>query len=268
MSYTIGEFAKLLGLNPDILRYYEKAGILRPERDPGNNYRMFSDSQALQVLNLRLYRSLDMTLDEMKGIAQGQSVHEQNRALSQERTRLAEEIRRLERQANRIDELKRYYDFAEQDVGKVGEIDREEAHCLFVFGSGVRRSPGALRLMRQWMKYLPYTFFSVGVSKENLLSEDETLGMRLGAGILERYRKEFDMPLSGDVETVPQGKGVYMFLSSSDVFGLTKRDIAPLYEYISDRGYRIISGATGRTFAAENVDGSPRYFFSLRVLVE
>lgn len=33
MSYTIGEFARIAGLSPDTLRYYEKEGLLQPERN-------------------------------------------------------------------------------------------------------------------------------------------------------------------------------------------------------------------------------------------
>ena len=268
MGYTVGKFAKLLGQSTDILRYYEKTGLLLPDRDPDNDYRMFSESHALQVMNLRMYRSLDLTLGEMKDIARGLSVREQNLALMRKREHLAAEIRRLERQAKRIDELKVFYDLAERDTGRAGEIDMEASYCLFVFGKGARRTPQALRLMRLWMRHLPYTFFSVGASLESLLSEDEDLDMRLGIGVLERYRKEFDLPLCPDVETFPRGKSVYLHLVSPDPLGLTKRDLAPLYGYVKERGYRIISGATGRTFAAETADGSPRYFFSLRVLVE
>ena len=37
--YRIGEFAQLMGVSPDALRYFEDRGILVPERDPVNGYR-------------------------------------------------------------------------------------------------------------------------------------------------------------------------------------------------------------------------------------
>ncbi|MED3726168.1 MerR family transcriptional regulator [Priestia filamentosa] len=42
MTYSIGEFAKILGVTPSTLRYYEKEGLLTPNRDE-NNLREFTD---------------------------------------------------------------------------------------------------------------------------------------------------------------------------------------------------------------------------------
>ncbi len=268
VPYTIGEFARLLGLGADTLRYYEKAGLILPGRNPANNYRQYSDALALRAMNLRMYRSLGMDLAAMKAVAAGRSVREQNEDLTRERERIAAEIRRLESKARRIDELKVFYDLAEHETGRVNEIEMEASHSLYVFGPDARRGPKALQTVRKWMRHLPYSYFSVGISRDSLLSGDEGLEMRLGVGVLERYRKALGLALSPEVETFPAGRSVSMHLASRDFFGLSKRDIAPLYAYARERGCRIASEATGRTFAEETADGRPLYHFSIRVRME
>jgi DNA-binding transcriptional MerR regulator len=268
MPYTIGEFARLLGQSTDTLRYYEKAGLIQPGRNPGNNYRQFSDAHAIRAMNLRLYRSLDMDLSGMRAITDGRTVREQNDDLKRERERIVAEIRELEHKAKRIEELELFYDLAERETGRVNEIVMEELHSLYVFGKGAHTGERALRVIQSWMRHLPYSFFSVGIDRESLLSEDEGLEIRLGVGIVERYRSEFELPLSPEVETFPAGLSVSMHLSSRNIFGLSKRDIAPLFEFVREKGWRVVSGATGRLFAEENLGGSPLYYFSIRVLVE
>lgn len=38
--YKIGEISKLFHIGMDSIRYYEEIGILKPHRDPENNYRL------------------------------------------------------------------------------------------------------------------------------------------------------------------------------------------------------------------------------------
>lgn len=42
-TYYIAEFAKLLGVYKDTIRNYQKKGLLPDNRNPVNNYRVFTD---------------------------------------------------------------------------------------------------------------------------------------------------------------------------------------------------------------------------------
>jgi DNA-binding transcriptional MerR regulator len=48
----IGELAERTGTNERLLRHYERAGLLRPERLP-NGYRTYADSDTAAVLRIR-----------------------------------------------------------------------------------------------------------------------------------------------------------------------------------------------------------------------
>jgi DNA-binding transcriptional MerR regulator len=48
----IGEPAERTGINERLLRHYERAGLLRPERLP-NGYRKYADSDTAAVLRIR-----------------------------------------------------------------------------------------------------------------------------------------------------------------------------------------------------------------------
>ena len=44
--FTIGEMAKLFGINAKTLRYYDELGLIRPEHtDPMTGYRYYSTGQ-------------------------------------------------------------------------------------------------------------------------------------------------------------------------------------------------------------------------------
>jgi DNA-binding transcriptional MerR regulator len=268
MKYSIGEFARLLGVSADTIRYYEKLGLCSSSRDPENNYRRYGESDALDFMNLKMCRSLDMGIDEMRDTGQGKSVGEQLSWLERKQAETAAEIERLQRQSARIEELKKFYAFACGEEDRVGEVDMCAAYSLYTFGSLSHRGPEALRLARVWMDSLPFTFVTVGITRESLLSRGEALDLRLGLGVLDRYQASLHLPLTPDVEPFPAGHGVYQHLGVRDFFSIGKSDIAPLYEYIERKGLRITSGATGRTLASEYRDGQILHHISFRVLVE
>nr|WP_246280227.1 MerR family transcriptional regulator [Nocardioides daedukensis] len=60
---SIGAFAKLAGLTASALRFYDDAGLLRPERvDPLSGYRFYSEAQLVRALQLRQLREIGMPL--------------------------------------------------------------------------------------------------------------------------------------------------------------------------------------------------------------
>lgn len=42
MEYKINELSKVLGLSKEMIRYYEKCGVIKPSRSADNNYRIYS----------------------------------------------------------------------------------------------------------------------------------------------------------------------------------------------------------------------------------
>ena len=41
MRYKIGDVSRILGISADLLRYYEKKGVVRPQKDQNNDYRYY-----------------------------------------------------------------------------------------------------------------------------------------------------------------------------------------------------------------------------------
>ena len=66
-EYRIGEFAKYLGVTPDLLKHYEDQGIIQPTRsDSGYRYYPFNTTMLLiECIRLRNY---GMTLREIREI--------------------------------------------------------------------------------------------------------------------------------------------------------------------------------------------------------
>ncbi len=67
---TIGEVATLTDVQASAIRHWEKEGLLSPERDPENGYRVFTTMHIRQILLIRTLRRTVYFLENMKEIVQ------------------------------------------------------------------------------------------------------------------------------------------------------------------------------------------------------
>jgi len=65
---TVTELAKKSGATVNAVRYYTRMGLLRPERDPGNGYRLYPYSEVKWLQFVRQAKQLGYTLSEIREI--------------------------------------------------------------------------------------------------------------------------------------------------------------------------------------------------------
>ena len=63
---TIGKVARLVGIRPSAIRYYERRGMLQPTLRGANGYRTYSDTAVKLLLFVKRAQSLGITLKEIK----------------------------------------------------------------------------------------------------------------------------------------------------------------------------------------------------------
>lgn len=65
-GYLIGQAARLSGVSPANIRFYQKEKLIRRQEISANSYSFYSDEDIHQLRFIRQLRSLDMTLDEVR----------------------------------------------------------------------------------------------------------------------------------------------------------------------------------------------------------
>ena len=71
MSRTIKEAQQLTGITSQNIRYYEKQGLLTPERNEENSYRLYSEEDIGRLKMIRLFRKLGMPVGEIRRMFEG-----------------------------------------------------------------------------------------------------------------------------------------------------------------------------------------------------
>lgn len=63
---TVSELSKAAQTTADTIRHYTRIGLLAPLRDPGNDYRLFSDTDIKRVKFILRAKGLGFTLSDIK----------------------------------------------------------------------------------------------------------------------------------------------------------------------------------------------------------
>lgn len=94
VTYSIGEFAKIVGVTPSMLRYYEMEGLLAAQRNE-NNVREFTDYDIGWVQFLLHLKGSGMSMTELKQYTRwremGEATIPQRLDLLEKRRRLVEQ---------------------------------------------------------------------------------------------------------------------------------------------------------------------------------
>lgn len=179
--YTIGQLAKLAGISTKTLRVYEQKGLLLPERNEENGYRMYGEDAVKTMEKIQLMKYLDFSLDQIADFLQLYgNVSRENMLLEQKRL--------LEKKREQLNTVIAHVDRAVQECR--GE-EQDSDSFLKALGIIVRNQRadevvGRLRLHadepRGWSRFI----FDTAELKKGM----RVLDAGAGYGNLWRYNQE------------------------------------------------------------------------------
>lgn len=97
MRYRIGELADLFGMTKEGVRYLERQGIIRSERDAENGYRYFSREEIIRLKQIRRYQGFGFSLEEAKQLVCETPKEDILEKLAQKQRELSETAKQIER---------------------------------------------------------------------------------------------------------------------------------------------------------------------------
>ena len=194
--YRIGEFAQLMGVSPDTLRYFEDRGILMPERDPVNGYRYYSIDCSPQITRFRLLRACGLSYEQTLEPASSISVPGFPALLN---GRLKEIERNIARLNCEYDALNEYKALSQRILNKPDFLSIETIgrtfYCYLQF-----RNDDAINdktrqpIIRALTAALPLSFFAVLPDQATIFQEAEENTDFYGALIDVKYIPLLDEP--------------------------------------------------------------------------
>ena len=90
---NINQVEQLTGVSKRNIRFYEKEGLIQPERNEANGYREYGEEEVRNIKIIRMLRMLDMPLEEIKSLLANKNSLD---------VAVAEQKKRLEQQAQEL----------------------------------------------------------------------------------------------------------------------------------------------------------------------
>jgi DNA-binding transcriptional MerR regulator len=114
MTYSIGEFTKIVGLGEHTLRFYEKEGLIKVNRD-ANNIRVYTDVNKLWIESLLHLKKTGMSLKDMKKFAMwghigDETMDDRLALLKNHRNKVVEDLEKLRQSLEYLDNKINFYE--------------------------------------------------------------------------------------------------------------------------------------------------------------
>ncbi|HZG85521.1 MerR family transcriptional regulator [Paenibacillus sp.] len=114
MTYSIGELSKIVGVSEHTLRFYEREGLIKVNRDD-NNIRVYSEENKTWVEALLHLKKTGMSLKDMKQFAMwghvgNETMGERLDLLKNHRKKVVEELKKLQQSLEFLDDKITFYE--------------------------------------------------------------------------------------------------------------------------------------------------------------
>ena len=103
MKYKIGDVARILGVSPDILRYYEKKGVVTPTKGESNDYRYYDAWDINFLMDCLWFKNFGFSIDQIAGIVRIPSITELDGAMADREAEIRTSISRMQLQLRRLE---------------------------------------------------------------------------------------------------------------------------------------------------------------------
>lgn len=158
-NYTISEISRLFGIGIDSLRYYERLGIISPQRG-ANGYRLYDLDDIYKLSLIKDLRRLDMPMKQIKTYLDNQTLATTRTLLNDEAQLLRERIRELEDDLRTVhDHIRELEDVVTRPVGTIELARKPQRRCVELSARIERDAEMDLlvqRLHRQYESFLPH----------------------------------------------------------------------------------------------------------------
>lgn len=134
--FSIGQFAKLHGINKKTLMWYDEIGLLKPAEVRENGYRYYTYRQSELLETIRMLRELDMSLPEIESFLKQRSAEAFIPLLQGKLVEVDRRIDRLKEIRFRLAEQeKAYTTLLETDLSGISLTQKQEEY-LYVVETG------------------------------------------------------------------------------------------------------------------------------------
>ena len=269
VKYKIGDVARILGVSPDLLRYYEKKGIVHPVKDVNNDYRYYEPWDVNFLMDCIWYKSFHFGIDQVAQLITDSTAEEVAETLDRKVTELRAQIRRNELLVRR----------AREHRADLGRLHNQLGQCV------LRESPEIVRYInrhneiydnsealqavsQEWLEYMPFTHRCFEMPVEDISSRRGEDRFSWGFSLTPDYVRELSVRVEPPVVRLKSRPAIYTVFTSAGKGNFSPHKLEYVVDFASRHGLRLTGNAQGNLLASVLENGRLTGFFEVWVPYE
>lgn len=215
MKYKIGEVSRILGISPDLLRYYEKKGVVSPEKDPGNSYRCYDTWDINFLMDCLWFKNFGFSIEQIADIVKIPGTGELETLLSGKEEELRETIKRCRLLLMRSEHHRADLRKTETLLHRC-EISELPAGWRFInrVGNDYIEGRETSRAAESWLKIVPFNQRCFETETAHICPGGEK-SCRWGYSLTQQYSEVLDFVPEAPAAFYPARRSVHTVFKSS-----------------------------------------------------
>lgn len=258
MQYKIGDVSRILGVSSDLLRYYEKKGVVTPVKDKQNDYRYYDAWDINFLIDCLWFKSFGFGIPQIAHMVADADYPALVSELGEKQVELMDSIHHQELLLRRLRKHCEQVFRVKDAQGKCDIVPSPEVVCyLNRYNSDYDNSSEMQALSKQWLPYMPF------LQRYFEMIEEPSRGYAWGFSLEMDYVNEFAVPVDPPVRHKPSVESIHSVFKSSGKDAFSPSHIDYLYDYALQNGYSVAGNAQGNLVCSVLEDGVNTGYFEV-----
>ncbi|NLC65389.1 MAG: MerR family transcriptional regulator [Clostridium sp.] len=228
--YKIGEFAKMVGISNAAVRFYEKQGIISPERLE-NGYRVFSHFDAFKVNAFKTLLNYGFSISEAKKLYINLSEEEFLFELKKQKDNVLHQIESL---TYRVEKIERTIDIISEKSKEKFSIENIEDYFYMPFSIGLDFSPSLENydILSKLVDKSGISYYARKISKEEILKGKSEISISYVQVVSKNHKDKLSEDEKLKLKIFPMGQCIIYYRSITRKKSSLYDSYAELLEYL------------------------------------
>lgn len=250
MKYKIGDVARILGISTDLLRYYEKKGVVTPIKDKYNDYRYYDSWDINFLMDCLWFKNFGFSIEQIADMVRIPQAADLNDMFEYKEAELKETIRRCRLLLKRSEQHRRDL---ERIPGLLYKCEISESPELVRFinrvGDEYPAGEGLERFAGQWLSAMPFNYRYFELASESPLPGNED-DYRWGFCLTTDYVEELDFPTAPPMVHVPSRRCIHTIFKSRGKGNFSPKLLNYALDYAGEEKLPVFGPAQGVLLAS------------------
>ena len=269
MRYKIGDVARILGVSTDILRYYERKGVVKPEKDENNDYRYYDSWHINFLMDCLWFKNFGFSIEQVADIVRIPDAESIGELFLGKEEEIRAQIRRGELLLRRSAEHREKLKTIERLLYKCEIADGPE-YVRFIDRIGDNYLTDSLsnETAKRWLEAMPFNHRYFEMPGDSFLPGRED-DYRWGYSLSMDYVKELGFEVRPPMIAFPSRKSIHtVFKNSGGKGGFSPSLLQYTLDYARKEGIALYGPIHGVLLCSVMEDGQLTGYFEAWIPIE